>query len=169
MPWTTHPVDHRAPDVAAELMAVQRAAYRVEADLIGYQGLPGLAEGPADIAALDLVVLAVRYDDGALLGLVGYERDEGVVDIDRLAVAPSAFRRGVGRALVGAVHDREAGARRFKVSTGSDNTPAVALYTSMGYLPVGSKVIEGCPVTRFARDTEPEPPPEPTPGPGPTT
>jgi ribosomal protein S18 acetylase RimI-like enzyme len=165
VPWTARPVDHRAPDVAAELMAVQRAAYRVEADLIGYQGLPGLAEGPAEIAGLDLTVLAVRDDGGELLGLLGYGRDDGVVDIDRLAVAPAAFRRGVGRALVGAVHDREADARRFKVSTGSDNTPAVALYTSMGYLPVGSKVIEGCPVTRFARDTEPEPRPRSQPDP----
>ena len=156
MPWTARPVDHRAPEVAAELMAIQRAAYRVEAELIGYQGLPGLVEGPADIAVLDLVVLTVHDDDGALLGLVGYERDEGVVDIDRLAVDPAAFRRGVGRALVDAVHDREADASYFKVSTGSDNTPAVALYTSMGYRPVGSKVIEGCPVTRFAREPEPE-------------
>lgn len=151
MPWTAHPVDHRAPDVAAELMVVQRAAYRVEADLIGYQGLPGLTEGPADIAGLDLTVLAVRDDGGELLGLLGYERDGEEVDIDRLAVAPAAFRQGVGRALVVAVHDREADAGRFKVSTGSDNTPAVALYTALGYLPVGSKVIEGCPVTRFAR------------------
>jgi ribosomal protein S18 acetylase RimI-like enzyme len=152
VPWTPRPVDHRAPDVAAELMAVQRAAYRVEADIIGYQAIPALAEGPADIAGLDLTVLAVHERDGGeLLGLVGYERDGDVVEIDRLAVAPAAFRRGVARALVGAVHDREADAQRFAVSTGTDNAPAVALYTSMGYRPVGSIVLDGCPVTRFAR------------------
>jgi ribosomal protein S18 acetylase RimI-like enzyme len=74
-----------------------------------------------------------------------------VVEIDRLAVDPGVFRRGVGRALVGAVHAREAGARRFDVSTGAANAPAVALYTSMGYRPVATQVVDGCRVTRLAR------------------
>ena len=85
---------------------------------------------------------------------MGYGRDGDVVDIDRLAVAPAAFRRGIGRALVAAVHDREPDARAFTVSTGTDNAPAVALYTSLGYRPVGSSVLDGCPVTRFARERD---------------
>jgi ribosomal protein S18 acetylase RimI-like enzyme len=145
-------------------MAVQQAAYRVEADLIGYEEIPGLREGPADITALDLTVLAVVDGDGdgdgagndgatggRLLGLVGYSRRDGVVDIDRLAVAPQAFRRGVGRALVEAVHEREADARRFVVQTGTANAPAVALYTSLGYRPAGRVTLDGCAITRFAR------------------
>ena len=155
--WIARPVDHRAPDVAATLMVVQRAAYRVEADLIGYHGIPGLREGPVEIAALDLTVLAVEDpdNDGRMLGLLGYSRDGDVVDIDRLAVDPGAFRRGVGRALVGAVHDREPDAYRFDVSTGTANAPAIALYTSLGYQPVATTLLDGCRITRFAHRPPP--------------
>jgi ribosomal protein S18 acetylase RimI-like enzyme len=52
--------------------------------------------------------------------------------VDRLVVAPWAFRRGHGRALVMALIEREP-AGRFLVSTGSRNQPARRLYQSLGF------------------------------------
>jgi len=143
-------VDHRATDVAAAIVDVQRAAYQVEAELIGYDRIPGLVETAADVAALDLTILGV-HDDGRLVGLVGYTRGDDVVEIERLAVAPAQFRRGVGQALVAAVHERESDATRFEVSTGAANAPGVGLYTALGYRRVDTRVLDGCPVVFLVR------------------
>ena len=144
-------LDHRAADVAAAIVDVQRAAYRVEAELIGYDRMPGLTEEVADVAALDLTILGV-HDGGRLAGLVGYARRDGFVEVDRLAVEPTWFRRGVGRALVTAVHVREPDAGHFEVSTGVANAPGVGLYTSLGYQEVATRVLDDCLVVFFARD-----------------
>lgn len=143
-------VDHRAASVAAAIVDVQRAAYRIEAELIGYYRIPGLTETAAEVTALDLTILGV-HDDGRLAGLVGYTRDDEVVDIERLAVDPAWFRRGVGRALVAAVHERERDAARFEVSTGAANAPGVGLYTAFGYRRVDTRVLDGCPVVFLVR------------------
>lgn len=126
------PVDHRDPAVAARLLALQRAAYAVEAELIGFDGIPPLHEPLAALMATELVWLgAVEGDE--LVGAVAYQRAGGTVDLDRLVIAPRAFRRGHGRALVEAVLAREPAAERFTVSTGSRNLPARRLYQALGF------------------------------------
>jgi ribosomal protein S18 acetylase RimI-like enzyme len=72
-----------------------------------------------------------------------------VVDVDRLVVAPWAFRRGYGRALVMALMEREP-AGRVVVSTGSRNQPARRLYEGLGFRVVGAREIApGILVTRY--------------------
>ena len=152
--WTVRPVDHTEDATARAIVAVQQAAYRVEADLIGYDRMPPLVESPVDVARLELTILGV-HDGERLVGLAGYgvdaSGDDAVVEIERLAVDPAWARRGIGRALVTAVHEHEAHATRFEVSTGTANAPAVTLYLSLGYEEVDAKVLDGCPVTFFVR------------------
>lgn len=114
-----------------QLRELQRAAYRVEAELIGYDQMPPLREEVTDILRLDLTILGA-VEANRLIGMLGYARVTGTVDIDRLAVEPGHFRRGVGRMLLDAVHRRESDAARFEVSTGAANRPAIALYEAMG-------------------------------------
>jgi ribosomal protein S18 acetylase RimI-like enzyme len=52
--------------------------------------------------------------------------------IARLFVAPSAFRRGVGSALVRHALAQACG-RRVRVGTAAANTPALALYEGLGF------------------------------------
>ena len=134
--------------MAASTVEVQRAAYRVEADLIGFDGIPPLHETAGDVEALDLVLLGA-HDDGRLVGLVGYRRDGDTVDIDRLAVHPDHHRKGIGAALLRQVHLIEATATAFEVSTGEANLPAVALYERLGYRSTGTAEI--APGTRVRR------------------
>jgi ribosomal protein S18 acetylase RimI-like enzyme len=134
------PIDHQDPTMAAEIVRVQRAAYRVEADLIDFDGIPNLHETVDDIRSLGLTVLGI-VEDGRLVALLGYDRDGDTVDIDRLAVAPTHHRRGLASMLLQALHRRESSARRFEVSTGAANAPAVALYESLGYEPVATVTI----------------------------
>lgn len=141
---------HRDPDVAAQIRDLQRAAYRVEADLIGFQQIPPLLEEAEDVQRLDVTFLGA-LDGEALLGLIGYRRLGTVVDIDRLAVDPRWFRRGLGRQLLAAVHERE-DPERFEVSTGTANVPALALYRTAGYVPTRQQFdrVQTTRLTRFA-------------------
>jgi ribosomal protein S18 acetylase RimI-like enzyme len=125
-------LDHHDREQAGRIRDLQRAAYAVEAQLIGYSQMPPLVETTRDIAQLDLIVLGA-VERETLRGLLGYRRDGDVVDIDRLAVDPDNFRNGIGRALLEELHRRESDADRFEVSTGAANEPAIALYRAVGY------------------------------------
>ncbi len=136
--------------LARSLLAVQRAAYAVEAALIGDDRIPPLHESLADLRAAPLRWLAA-YDGSRLLGAVGWTEDDTHVDIDRLVVEPTAHRRGVGRALTITVL-AHAGTRRVLVATGRANRPARRLYESLGFTTVGDEeVVPGLWITRLAR------------------
>lgn len=125
-------LNHNDREIAWKIRELQRAAYRVEAGLIGSDQMPPLKEEVIDIVRLDLTILGA--EEGVdLVGLLGYTRLDDAVDIDRLAVQPTRFRQGIGGALLYALHHRESDVRRFSVSTGAANRPAIALYEAMGY------------------------------------
>jgi ribosomal protein S18 acetylase RimI-like enzyme len=123
------------------VLGVQHAAYAIEAELIGFPGLPPARETLAQLQGSG-EELWLCEEDGVLLGAVGLERSAGELQIARLFVAPAAFRRGVGTALVGKALG-EAGGRRVRVGTAALNAPALALYERMGFRP--------------ASESEPEP------------
>ncbi|MFI7703320.1 GNAT family N-acetyltransferase [Nonomuraea sp. NPDC049480] len=136
--------------LGAELLALQKAAYAVEAEIIGDDRIPPLHESLADLRAQPLRWLGAVDEDGRLAGAVAWEETAGEVDVNRLVVHPGALRRGIGRALVKEVLAR-AGARRVVVSTGRDNTPARTLYERLGFALVGeAEVIPGLWIAHYA-------------------
>ena len=94
--------------------------------------MPPLLEKVDDIASLPLTMLGATEGE-ELQGILGYRRVDDVVDIDRLAVYPARFRKGVGTSLLSSLHELEPDAQRFEVSTGAANAPAIALYRRAGY------------------------------------
>lgn len=120
----------------AGLIDLQRAAYRIEAEIIGDDRIPPLHETSEELRAQPLTWLGAFDDDGTLLGAVAWQETAEEVDLDRLMVDPGAHRRGVGRALVKEVLAR-AGERGVVVSTGRDNTPARTLYERLGFTLTG--------------------------------
>ena len=113
------------------MLAVQRAAYAIEAELIGYPDLPPLHETLAALQATEEELWLCEEGD-ALVGVVGLEHGEDEMVIARLYVAPACFRRGVGSALVEHAL-AQAGGRRVRVGTGARNAPALALYERFGF------------------------------------
>lgn len=144
-------MDTLGPDledtVAAELVRLQRAAYAVEAALVGDDRIPPLHEGPADLRAARLRWFVVREAAG-LVAAVGFTEHDGEVDIDRLVVHPSQHRRGLGRRLVERLlRDAE----RAVVATGRDNAPARGLYAALGFDHRGDReVLDGLWVSEYA-------------------
>jgi GNAT superfamily N-acetyltransferase len=96
-------------------------------------------EWSAQLARLPTFVAVV---DGNDAGMVRCDRDRDQSTAAWLLsmwVAPKMRRRGVGAALVGAVVDwaRAGGFERLLLEVADHNTPAIALYTRMGFTPNG--------------------------------
>ena len=121
--------------VLHELWTVQRLAYAVEAEIIGFDGIPPLHETPAELRASGETFLGL-YDEEGLAGALSYELVGSTVDICRLVVHPRAHRRGIASRLLDAL---PAGPQI--VSTGTKNEPALRLYRKRGFVETGTREI----------------------------
>lgn len=123
-------INHQNEQNAKEIQGIQQSAYQIEAELMGFYGIPQLHETVAEIQKSDEVF--VGYSEEGLMGIVSYRVEEGIVDIHRLVVDPGHFRKGVGRKLVAYLLEHYRG-YGFTVSTGTANKPAIALYKAFGF------------------------------------
>lgn len=133
--------------VLHELWTVQRLAYAVEAELIGFDGIPPLHETLDELRATTETFLGL-YDEEGLVGAVSYRLEESTVDICRLVVHPRAHRRGIASKLLDALPDGPQ-----VVSTGTRNEPALRLYLKRGFTETGTReVAPGVSLTDLARE-----------------
>ncbi|UJR87237.1 Alanine acetyltransferase (plasmid) [Sandaracinus amylolyticus] len=146
------PIDVRDPEIAQRLWQMQRAAYRIEADLIGFEAIPPLHESLEQLIAAPLTWLGA-VEDGELVGAIAYVVESGTCDINRLFVDPRFVRRGWGRRLTESVLEHPV----VTVSTGTANTPARELYRSLGFVDVATREIApGTTVTIAERRAAPQ-------------
>ncbi|MET9626321.1 GNAT family N-acetyltransferase [Lentzea sp. NPDC006480] len=132
--------------VLRELWTVQRLAYAVEAELIGFDGIPPLHESLEDLRACGETFFGL-YDEEGLTGAVSYLLDGSTVDICRLVVHPRAHRRGIASKLLDALPDGPQ-----TVSTGTKNEPALRLYRKRGFVETGQDMIApGVTITRLVK------------------
>lgn len=112
------------------IVALQRKAYKPEAELVGYPDLPPLKESPADIigSADRFFGIASR---GRLAAVISTEDKDDDTLISRLCVAPDCARRGYGLRLVRHVLEMAPGP--VLVSTARANAPALGLYRKLGF------------------------------------
>lgn len=114
---------------AGRVVAIQRAAYAVEAELIGYDAIPPLNETVDDLLETSQLDWKGAFVGATLVGIVAWRLDEETLDIDRLAIDPAFARRGYGTRLLESLPE----APVTTVSTGAANGPARALYEGLGY------------------------------------
>lgn len=135
---------------ASAVLDLQRRAYRVEADLIGSDGIPPLVETLDELQASGETFLGA-FVDGELVGAISWRLDGPTLDLHRLVVDPTRFRGGVGTALVRAALEAEP-AERAIVQTGAANEPAKSLYRREGFAERDEvEAAPGLRVTRFER------------------
>ena len=131
---------HREAGTARAIHAIQQAAYAQEAALLGVRVF-----APLETTVADIVASAESYFglvvDGAPVAVLGIEPiDGGAWLIASLVVTPAQQRRGMARLLLGAVLERHRGAA-IEVSTGTKNTPALALYTQFGFVEQRRRIV----------------------------
>lgn len=121
--------------VASAVHAVGLRAYAVEAELIGFDGIPALSESLQEMTARPLRWLGAVTGEGTVAAFVAWRTDTGqhVTRIDRVCVDPAWFRRGLASCLLDHLLVEVAGAGEVRVSTGADNQPAVTLYEGLGF------------------------------------
>ncbi len=135
-------LDLGAAGIAEEVVVLQRASYRVEAELLGARTLPALRESPRRLRRTREKFLGA-YEGERLVGAVSWIRSGPLVDIHRLVVHPDRFRRGIAGALLDALEARQPGAERWVVATGEANGPARRLYERHGFVPIAEQLVDG--------------------------
>lgn len=141
-------IDPTVPATAERIVEIQLAAYAIEANLIGFDGIPQLSETAQAVRQLGHMHWIGAFNADLLVGLIAWEHNEQGAEIDRLAVDPQAARQGFGRQLVRAVPAQGT----VTVSTGEANIPAVTLYLGEGFKQIGSiEIAPNVRVSEFQR------------------
>ncbi|MFG3439320.1 GNAT family N-acetyltransferase [Nonomuraea sp. NPDC047897] len=127
-------IERAVPADAGEILTVQRAAYVTEAQLYGDPFLPPLVESMGQVSTTirDAVVLKAT-DEGRIVGSVRGRLSGTTCLVGRLVVAPDRQRRGLGAALLAALHEQLPQAAAFDLFTGHLSEGNLRLYRRLGY------------------------------------
>ncbi|HEY7619734.1 MAG TPA: GNAT family N-acetyltransferase [Solirubrobacteraceae bacterium] len=103
-------------------------------------GAPPPRATAADFAAPHGTFLVGFEDDEPVCGGGLKRLPDGAAEIKRMYVVPAARRRGLARALLGALEDaaRARGYAVVRLDTGARQPHAQALYEASGYAPIGN-------------------------------
>lgn len=137
---------------AEKIVELQRRSYALEAELIGFYDIPPLKDTVEALNKCDENFYGY-YEGDILAGLISYKRENGLLDIYRVAVHPGHFRKGIAAKLVGHIAGLNKGVNKIVVSTGLKNQPAVNLYLKLGFRKVREfEVAEGVYIACFERE-----------------
>lgn len=125
------------PSTAQEILNVQIPAYKIEAEQIGFDGIPQLYETIDDIRQSGETFYGF-YQDCELAGCIALQEKGDTIGICRLFVHPGHFRKGIASKLLNFILTKE---KRFTVSTGAANSPAIKLYEKAGFKESGKLLI----------------------------
>ncbi len=124
-------LDATRHDVAMEIHRVMRAAYQVEAELLGVADFFPLRRTVAQIASAGSQFFGLFVED-RLAAVAEVEIQPTLANIAALVVEPDHFRRGLASALLRSILDLHAD-RDLTVSTGVLNRPTLLLYEKLGF------------------------------------
>jgi GNAT superfamily N-acetyltransferase len=121
---------------AAEILALQKLAYRSEAEIYDDYTIPPLTqtleEMRADIEAQ--LVLKASIED-RIIGSVRAKVRRETCFVGRLIVHPDFQNRGIGTQLMNEIEKTVGQATRFELFTGSRSERNIAFYRKLGYSP----------------------------------
>ncbi|WP_431910078.1 GNAT family N-acetyltransferase [Nonomuraea jabiensis] len=119
---------------AGEILTVQRAAYVSEAQLYGDPYIPALIESLEQVRkVIEGAVVLKALDAGRVIGAVRGQVSGTTCLVGRLVVAPDHQGRGIGTALLTALHEAVPEAEAFDLFTGHLSEANLKLYRRLGY------------------------------------
>lgn len=125
-------INHTSYEMAKKIIEVQRPSYKIEAEIIDFEGIPALNETEKEIMKSKEAFIGY-YVEEKLVAFISYEQNKNEIDICKLVVHPASFRRGIAKKLLQFVLNEKKKEQKVVVSTGSKNIPALALYKSFGF------------------------------------
>ena len=125
-------LNHKEEKTAQLMLKVQLPAYKVEAKLIGFDGIPQLKDDVQSIQASHENFIGYMSEDH-LTAFLSYSESDSDYQICRLVVHPNFFKRGIARQLVEHFLNEIVKNKKVVVTTGADNFPAINLYKSFGF------------------------------------
>ena len=117
-----------------EILALQKLAYRSEAELNNDFSIPPMMQTAEAIATeFEQRTFLKVVLDGRIVGSVRGHLADGTCYIGRVIVHPDCQNRGIGTQLMGAIEAGFGGARRFELFTGERSARNLYLYQKLGY------------------------------------
>ncbi|WP_097026378.1 GNAT family N-acetyltransferase [Clostridium peptidivorans] len=136
---------------ATNVLELQIASYKIEAELIGFYEIPPLKDTLASLNECDEIFYGY-FTNNILAGIISYKIIENTLDIHRVAVHPCFFKRGIAGKLVNFIEKIEDNINKVMVCTGKENIPAVNLYLKNGYQKTQDiEIIKGIYLTEFEK------------------
>lgn len=144
-------LDLKDIETVKRIIELQIAAYKIEAELIGFYGIPPLRDTIDILRVCDETFYGYRIN-GLLAGIISYKIINNVLDIHRLAIHPDFFRMGIASKLIDYIEKLECSINKAIVSTGKENLPAVNLYLKNGFKKKNDvEIIKGIYITEFEK------------------
>jgi len=127
-------VERASVEDAAEILALQKLAYRSEGAIYGDYTIPPLTQTLEEIIVDFEKQVFFKISSGArIVGSVRVHVREVVCFVGRLIVHPDWQNRGIGARLLNEVEAAFGDVERFELFTGSRSEKNLYLYHKMGY------------------------------------
>jgi ribosomal protein S18 acetylase RimI-like enzyme len=142
-------IERATAEDAEEILALQKAAFRIEAERYGDFTIAPLTQTlDAVRTELDTMVVLKAVVEGRVIGSVRAVEKVGTCYIFKLIVQPALHNQGIGASLMRAIEAAFPEARRFELFTGHRSDNNIHLYKKLGYrefkggvVPDGPKLI----------------------------
>lgn len=117
-----------------EILALQKIAYRSEAELYGDESVPALAQTLEEITDdFGRMVFLKAIVNGKIIGSIRGHREENGAHISRVIVHPYYQGRGIATRLIRQIEEEMGDVRTFWAFTGHQSQRNLHLYEKMGY------------------------------------
>ncbi len=118
----------------AEILSLQKLAYRSEAELYNDYTIPPLTQTLAEVKIEFENQLFLKASvNGKIVGSVRAYLEQGTCFIGKLIVHPDFQNRGIGTRLMHEIEERFAQAERYELFTGYQSERNLHLYHKLGY------------------------------------
>jgi ech hydrogenase subunit C len=117
-----------------EILALQKIAYRSEAELYGDDSVPALGQTMEEItAAFEQMIFLKAVVNGKIIGSIRGYREGDTASISRVIVHPYFQGRGLATRLIRQIEHEVGDVRIFEAFTGHQSAQNLHLYGKLGY------------------------------------
>jgi ribosomal protein S18 acetylase RimI-like enzyme len=117
-----------------EILALQKIAYRSQAEIYGDDSVPALGQTLDQITAeFEKTIFIKAVVNGKIIGSIRGRREGDVAYISRVVVHPYFQGKGLGTRLIRQVEQELGDVRVFEAYTGHQSAQNLHLYGKLGY------------------------------------